>query len=113
MVFNRKFPYIDKGAGANIENWINVLDKALKKYPDRTKFIFGHSGNGYDILGTKEDLKAFQNYLEQLISYGVKCKKEGKSIEEALMIKTIPGAEEWCGDGIERSIKAIYQELEE
>ena len=29
LVFNRKFPYIDKSAGANIENWIQVLDNAL------------------------------------------------------------------------------------
>jgi hypothetical protein len=48
---------------------------------NKTKFFFGLSKNGYDILGTKEDIKAFQNYLENLFSCREIFKKEGKSIK--------------------------------
>ena len=111
LIFNRRFPYIDMAAGADIENWIIVLDKILKKYSKNTTYVFGHSDNGYDIKGDNNDIIAFRNYLERLMLFGEDCKKSGKSLEEALLIKTIPGAEEWSGKGIERSIKAVYEQL--
>ena len=51
LVFNRRFPYIDMGAGANISNWVNVLDQTLNTYDNETIFIWGHAGTGYDIKG--------------------------------------------------------------
>ena len=112
LIFNRRFPYIDKSAGANIANWVSVLDKADKQYPTDAKFIFGHSDNGYEVIGTKEDIKAFKNYLEKLLVFGEQAVKAGKSLEE-LKANTIviPGAEEWTGKGIERSLDAIFVEL--
>jgi len=113
LIFNRRFPYIDKGAGASIGNWINILDKVDGKYTDDTKFIFGHSSNGYDITGTKEDIKAFKNYLEQLLSFGQQSIKAGRTLEEVKADTTvIPGAPQWTGKGIERSLDAVYQELQ-
>lgn len=112
LVFNRRFPYIDKSAGANIQNWIVVLDKVLESHNMETKYIFGHSDNGYDVVGNYEDIKAFQNYLERLLEFGEKSIKAGKTLEELNEETTIiPGAEEWKGDGISRSLDAVYQEL--
>jgi len=112
LVFNRRFPYIDMGAGANIANWIKVLDKAMETYDNETIFIWGHAAEGYDIKGGKEDIRAFQNYLEKLLEFGEKSIREGKTLEE--LKKTtmvIPGAEEWKGKGISRSLDAVYAEL--
>lgn len=112
LVFNRRFPYIDMAAGASIENWIVVLDNVLKFHNEETKYIFGHSDNGYDIIGSGEDIKAFQNYLEKLLEFGRSSIKSGKTLEEVKQITTvIPGAEEWIGDGIARSLDAVYFEL--
>lgn len=112
LVFNRRFPYIDKSAGANIANWITVLDKAVNKFDGETKFIFGHSSNGFDITGGKEDIKAFQDYLSKLLVFGEQSIQAGKSLEEVKKEATeIPGAPEWKGKGIERSLDAVYAEL--
>ena len=112
LVFNRRFPYIDKNNGADIANWIQVLDKATEKYLDSAIFIFGHAADGYEVTGSKEDIKAFKRYLEQLMNYMEKEVKAGKSVEEILeSTQIIPGAEEWKGKGIERSIKAAYEEI--
>lgn len=112
LVFNRRFPYIDKSAGASIQNWVTVLDRVLAEHNNDTKYIFGHAGEGFDVLGTGEDIKAFQNYLEKLLVFGEKSIKEGKTLEELKeKTTTIPGAEEWKGDGISRSLDAVYQEL--
>jgi len=112
LIFNRRFPYIDTGAGANIQSWVNVLDKVLKKYDDKTIFMWGHAGDGYDIKGGEEDIKAFQNYLEKLLVFGEKSLREGIPLDKLKKTVTvIPGAEEWQGKGIERSLDAVYAEL--
>ena len=112
LIFNRRFPYIDTGAGANIENWIKVLDKALKTYDDEAIFMWGHAGEGYDVTGGKDDIKAFQNYLERLLDFGEKSLRAGITLEELKKTTTvIPGAEEWKGKGIGRSLDAVYAEI--
>lgn len=112
LLFNRRFPYIDTGAGANIENWINVLEKIKNTYDNETIFIWGHAGAGYDIKGGKDDISAFQNYLAKLLEFGEKSMRSGKTIDELIETTTvIPGAEEWTGKGIERSLKAVYAEI--
>lgn len=114
LVFNRRFPYIDKSAGASIENWIQVLAKIRGSFDQDTLYIFGHSDNGYDITGTAEDLLAFQNYLTLMLEFVAKSKRQGKSLADLKAeIKYIPGAEEWKGNGIERSLDAAFMELEE
>lgn len=113
LVFNRRFPYIDKSAGAMIGNWISVLDKTLSTFDSETQYIFGHSGENHDIIGNAEDIKAFQNYLTQLLKLGETSIASGKSLDELKAeVKTIPGAPEWSGDGIERSLDAVYAELQ-
>jgi len=112
LIFNRRFPYIDKSAGASITNWISILDKTLNKFDSETKFIFGHSDNGYHITGGQEDIKAFQNYLSKLLIFCEQSIKAGKTLDEVKKeITEIPGAPEWKGKGIERSLDAVYEEL--
>jgi glyoxylase-like metal-dependent hydrolase (beta-lactamase superfamily II) len=112
IMFNRRFPYIDKTAGASIENWIDVLQQIRKTFDQDTRFIFGHAAEQYAVVGGKEDLAAMQNYLDKLLVYVKKAIKEGTD-EKSLIEKTklIPGAEEWTGQGVERSISAAYIEL--
>lgn len=111
LVFNRRHPFVDRSAGANIKSWINVLDLADKKFTKDTKFIFGHAADGYEVTGTKEDLKAFRNYLEQVITFAGQEVKAGKSKEEFIKNTSIPGNTEWKGDGIERPLTAAYEEV--
>jgi cyclase len=114
LVFNRRFPYIDMGAGASIKSWITVHDHILNQFDKDTIFIAGHAGQGYDVIINKEDIKAFQNYLVKLLELGEKSIKGGKTKEQVLSeYKTIPGAEEWKGDGLARSIDAVFYELTE
>lgn len=111
LIFNRRFPYIDKTAGANIQNWIVVLEQAQKIYDNDTQFIFGHSDNGFEVVGKKSDINAFQNYLSRLLETVDAALKSGKSEEEIMKITSIKGADEWKGDGISRSLSAAYMEL--
>jgi cyclase len=111
LVFNRRYPFIDKTAGADIRNWIKVLDKAAGKFDKDTLYIFGHALDPKKVTGNREDLIAFRNYLNRLLEQVGREIKAGRSKEEILGIKAIEGAPEWQGDGIERSLTAAYQEL--
>lgn len=111
LVFNRRHPYIDTGAGANIANWIILLDKAITTFDTKTQFVCGHAGSGYDVLLKADDLKAFGDYLGNVLKFTEAEIRSGKTKEEILKAKEIPGSPEWKGDGIERPLGAAYTEL--
>ncbi len=111
LVFNRRHPYVDRSAGANMQSWIDVLDSTLKKFDNKTIFICGHSGENYDVKGSKEMLVAFQQYLRNVLKFVGDEIKSGKSKEEILKATVIPGSPEWKGEGIERPLTAAYEEL--
>jgi len=111
LVFNRRFPYIDKENGAHIGNWITALDKIYNQFDKDTIVITGHSLDPEKVVGDRENVKAFKNYLESLMAFVKAEMKAGKTKEDILKATTIPGAPEWQGDGIARSLTAAYTEL--
>ena len=111
LMFNRRYPYIDKGAGADIKNWISVLDKANSTFDKDTVFVFGHAFDPEKITGSKEDINVFKDYLEKLLMHVDQEIKSGKSKEEIMKITAINGVTEFKGDGILRSLTAAYEEL--
>lgn len=111
LVFNRRFPYIDKDNGAHIGNWITALDKIYDQFDKDTIVVTGHSLDPEKVVGDKENVKAFRNYLDSLMTFVKAEMKAGKTKEEILKATTIPGAPEWKGDGIARSLTAAYTEL--
>ncbi|MEL6674157.1 MAG: MBL fold metallo-hydrolase [Bacteroidota bacterium] len=114
LLFNRRFPFIDRTAGASIANWIKVLGKAQKTFDAETMFVFGHAREADQIVGTMDDLKLKADFLGKLLETVEKEIKAGKSEDEILdSVSTIPGAPEFQGRGIQRCLTAAYQELTE
>ena len=111
LVFNRRHPYVDRGAGANIKSWIQVLDKALQKFDQDTQYVFGHANTGYKVTGTADDIKKFQEYLGNVLKFTEAEIKAGKTKEEFLKNKSIPGSPEWNGEGANRPLDAAWEEL--
>lgn len=111
LLFNRRHPYVDRGAGANIKSWIEVLSKTLNKFNRRTKYIYGHAAEGFEVTGTSEDLKRFSDYLDSVLKFTEREIQLGKTKEEFLKATTFPGIGEWKGDGITRPLGAAWDEL--
>ncbi|MEO7924426.1 MAG: MBL fold metallo-hydrolase [Chitinophagaceae bacterium] len=111
LVFNRRHPYVDRGAGANIKSWMEVLNKALAKFNNETIYIFGHAGPGYKVTGSSDDVNKFRDYLGNVLKFVDGEIKAGKTKEEILKATLIPGGEEWKTDGIKRPLEAAYDEL--
>ena len=110
LVFNRKWAFIDRSAGASIKNWIVVLDKIQQEFDNDTLFIFGHAYDPEKVTGNKSDIKAMQDYLKNLSAFVYSQIKAGKTKEEIVKATSIPGVTEWQGDGIERGLEAAYEE---
>lgn len=111
LVFNRRHPFVDRGAGASIKSWIEVLDKGVNKFDKDTIYIFGHAGTGYEVTGNADDLRKFGDYLGMVLKFVDGEIKAGKTKDEILKATAIPGADEWKGDGIQRPLQAAYEEL--
>jgi len=111
LVFNRRYPYVDRTAGASVKSWITTLQKAQKQFNKDTQFVFGHAFDPEKVTGTMDDLKAMQNYMERLIDFVTSQIKAGKTKAEVLAATSIPGVTGWQGDGIIRSLTAAYEEL--
>ena len=111
LVFNRRHPFVDRSAGASMQSWVTVLDKALDTYSKKTIFVFGHAAPGYEVTGTKSDLIAFRDYLGNTLKFVNAQIKAGKNKDEILKTTEIPGSPEWKGDGIARPLGAAYDEL--
>ncbi len=111
LVFNRRYPFVDRSAGANIKSWVSVLDKTLSTFDNKTMFVFGHAFDPEKITGTKDDIRAFKDYLEKLLTFVSSEIKAGKSKDDVLKATAVPGVTEWQGDGIARSLQAAYEEL--
>ena len=111
LVFNRRWAFIDRTAGASVSNWIVVLDGALAKYDNDTLFVFGHAFDPDKVTGNKEDLRAMKNYMSRLLDFAQGWVKAGKSKEDFLKETAIPGVTEWQGDGIALGLQAAYEEV--
>jgi glyoxylase-like metal-dependent hydrolase (beta-lactamase superfamily II) len=111
LVFNRRHPFVDRTAGANMQHWMKVLDSAVDKYEKDTLYIFGHAAEGYDVTGTKDDLMKFKDYLGRVLDFARQEHKAGRTKEDFIKNKEIPGVTEWKGDGIERPLTAAWEEV--
>jgi cyclase len=111
LMFNKRHPYVDRSAGADISHWILVLDKIIKKADKDTLMIFGHSLNPGEETGNISDLKKFQDYLGKVLDFAKQEIKKGVTKENFIKNIFIPGVTEWGGTGIERPLTAAYEEV--
>jgi glyoxylase-like metal-dependent hydrolase (beta-lactamase superfamily II) len=111
LMFNRRHPFIDRSAGASIQNWVEVLSVAASRYEKDTMYIFGHAAEGSEITGSKDDLSKFREYLQRLLEFAQKEVAAGTTKEVFIKNTAIPGVTQWKGDGIERPLTAAFEEV--
>jgi glyoxylase-like metal-dependent hydrolase (beta-lactamase superfamily II) len=111
LMFNRRHPFVDRSSGASIKSWIKVLHKAVRKFDNKTTYIFGHAADGHNIVGHAEDLKKFSDYLDAILKFTEGEIRAGKIREGFMKTTSIPGQGEWKGDGISRPLAAAWDEL--
>ena len=111
LVFNRRYPFVDRSAGASCKHWPIALESALKTFDSNTQYVFGHAFDPIKVTGTAEDLKLMQDFMLKLVAFVESSIKAGKTKEEIMAATAIPGVTQWQGDGINRGLQAAYEEL--
>jgi glyoxylase-like metal-dependent hydrolase (beta-lactamase superfamily II) len=111
LMFNKRYPFVDRSAGANMTSWVQVLGKIMDKAGKDTIIIFGHSLNPGEETGTVADVKKFQDFLVKTLDFARQEIKKGVTKEDFIKNTAIPGVTEWSGQGIDRPLQAAYEEL--
>ena len=115
LMFNRVHPFIDRGSGASITNWITTLETVADEYPADAIYIFGHGNSEYGITGSKEDLMVKRDFFKALLEYTQNGIEAGSSLEELKAVETLDGFEEFKAPGwnlpLSANIEVAYAEL--
>jgi len=77
LFFNGRFPYIDQGAGGNVEGYMDSVKQLLAKIDDETVIIPGHGD-----ISNKQEYSAFLAMISETFSYVKALKQNGKTLDE-------------------------------
>jgi cyclase len=86
LIFNRRYPFIDRNSGAQITGWIDLLEIVHSEADAETLFIFGHGNPEFGVTGSREDLLYMRDFLTHLLEYTQQAIQEGKSRDETTEI---------------------------
>ena len=110
LVFNRRQPFIDAGAGALVSGWQTVLETVHGRHSDDTVFIFGHAGEGFPVTGGRAELLTMRDFLTALTETVAARLADGQTAEQMVDME-IPGFEAW-GPTPRRVVEPVVAELE-
>lgn len=117
LVFNRLYPYIDRGGGAMIANWITLLEKVANEADSDTQFIFGHGNPEFGVTGNANDLLHMRDFLSHLMEYTRQGIADGKSKEELMDIESFDEFPETMSPSdflsLPNNVEVAYRELTE
>lgn len=115
LVFNRRPPVIDRPGGASIAGWIDWLEDVYAEASDGTRFIFGHAGPGFDVTGSRADVRVMRDFLEALLAYARRGYEAGQTADEVAAAEVIPGFPDHRlpdrSDSLARPLRAAYEEV--
>ena len=117
LMFNRLYPFIDRGSGASIENWINVLETVADEGDADTQYIFGHGNPEFGVTGSAEDLLHMRDFLSKLLEHTQEGLDEGLSQEEITNVDSFDEFPDFISPSdflsLPRNLNVAYLELTE
>jgi cyclase len=93
LLFNRAHPNIDRPSGAQVGNWVALLDKVAAAHSNDAIFIAGHAKDNA-VRCAKAELAHFRNYLTAALDTARKAVSAGQSRDELVKMAAIPGFED-------------------
>lgn len=105
--FNKVVPFIDVKGGGSARGYVAAIDRVLARVPSDVKVIPGH-GEVSDLAG----LKAFRQYVAEVVDAASKAKAAGKSKEDFLKEVDLPAYKDYGGykDRFKDNAAAAYDE---
>jgi len=91
-LFNKVIPFIDVKSGGSVRGYLAALDKVVARVPADAVVIPGH-GEVTDVAG----IKAFRQYIADLLDAAQKAKAAGKSKEDFVRDVDLPAYKDFNG----------------
>lgn len=106
-LFNRVIPFIDVKSGGSVRGYLAALDKVIARVPPDAKVIPGH-GEVTDLGG----IKAFRQYITDVVDAAQKAKAAGKSKEDFVKDVDLPAYKDFSGykDRFKANAGSAYDE---
>ena len=107
-LFNKVIPFIDVKSGGSVKGYLLALDKVIAKVPADATVIPGH-GEVTDVAG----LKAFRQYIADVLDAAQKAKAAGKSKEDFVKDVDLPAYKDFNGykDRFKANASSAYDEV--
>ncbi len=99
LLFNQRHPRVDRAAGASIQNWMQVLEKAAKDFPADTIFIAGHAREGLPVTVDRAAVLRFRDYFDAVLALTRKGIAQGQTKEALAATAALAGFEGYQGGG--------------
>jgi cyclase len=106
-LFHKVIPFIDVKSGGSVRGYLAALDKVLSKVPADARVIPGH-GEVTDVAG----IRAFRQYIADLLDAAQKAKAAGKSKEDFVRDANLPAYADYSGykDRFKTNAASAYDE---
>jgi glyoxylase-like metal-dependent hydrolase (beta-lactamase superfamily II) len=115
LLFLERHPFIDRPAGASIQNWMTTLETVAKEFEQDTVYIAGHARQGLSALTARPALLTFRDYFDAVLTETRRAIKEGQSKDELVKLEALKGFEGYQGSGsrlsLAGSLGVAYDEL--
>ncbi|MBJ2128933.1 MBL fold metallo-hydrolase [Alteromonas sp. IB21] len=107
LFFNGRFPYIDQGAGGNVEGYMDSVKQLLAKIDDDTVIIPGHGD-----MSNKQEYTAFLSMITETFDYVKALKQGGKTLEDVKAMGLDDKWADWSWNFIneEKWIETLYKD---
>lgn len=99
LLFHERHPRVDRPAGASIQNWITILEKAAKDFPADTIYIAGHAKEGLPVTVDRKAVLQFRDYFTAVLGATRKAIAAGQTKEALGATPSLPGFEQYQGGG--------------
>jgi cyclase len=107
-LFNKVIPFIDVKSGGSVRGYLAALDKVIARVPADVAVIPGH-GDVTDVAG----IRAFRQYIADLLDAAQQAKAAGKSKEEFVKDVDLPAYKDYNGykDRFKANAASAYDEV--
>ncbi|HSL23955.1 MAG TPA: MBL fold metallo-hydrolase [Vicinamibacterales bacterium] len=89
LLFHERHPFVDRPAGASIQNWMKTLEIVLKQMPADTRYIAGHVRQGLPVVVQADALRKQRDYFDAVLAHVRKGMAAGSSKEEVTKLETL------------------------
>jgi cyclase len=95
LLFHERHPFIDRPAGASVQNWMTTIETVSKQMDRETIYIAGHAKEGRPVTVGRRELLWQRDYLEAALRYVQRGLRAGHSRTEIAAVRTLKGFEEY------------------